>query len=241
LNKAAPILALALALAVPPTANAFVPPGERTWNFRVLLGDKDIGEHRFSIRNEGARDVVRINADFDVKILFVNAYSYDHENVEHWVGDCMHRIEAETDDNGDLSRVLGARTDAGFTVERTSTAEGSVMPEPLIPTDCVRSFAYWNPEILRSDRLLNAQTGEWVNVEISDLGADEVEVDGQPVAARKYRIGMDQGPITLWYAQDNQLWLALEAVTEGGRTLRYQPVQLPAGALQDKRLAARER
>lgn len=226
-------LALSLVLGTSAVSSASVESTERTWNFRVLLGSKDIGEHRFSVRDEGDRQVVRIDADFDVKVLFVNAYSYDHANVEHWMDDCMHHIDAETDDNGDLLRVSGARTDSGFVVE-THEAD-----ESLIVTDCMRSFAYWNPDILSSDRLLNAQTGEWVDVDIVDLGADELEIGGRPVAARKYRIAMEEGPITLWYTQDSHLWLALEAETESGRILRYQPVQLPYEMRSDDRLVAR--
>ena len=74
---------------------------------------------------------------------------------------------------------------------------------------------------------------------ITGQGEETLVIDGQPVPSRRYEIAMDEGPITLWYTRDSSQWLALQAVTEGGRTLRYQPVQLPfATGNQGSRLTA---
>jgi hypothetical protein len=87
---------------------------------------------------------------------------------------------------------------------------------------CVRSFAYWDPALLQSDRLLNAQSGEYQPVELLDLGDTSLDINGKAVDARQYRLLVDEAEIDLWYTPDLN-WLALESVTRDGRRLSYLP------------------
>lgn len=194
---------------------------QQLWRFKVSLDKREIGFHDFVVTRQGAQNTVEINADFDVKILFINAYSYDHDNREIWKDGCLQQIESETDDNGDLLKVVGENVTDGFTI-----ITNAGMPR-TIGSPCVRSFAYWNPVFLESSQLLNSQTGEIVDVTITGQGEDTLMIDGQPVPSTRYEIEMDEGPITLWYTRDSSQWLGLQAATEGGRMLRYEPVQLP--------------
>jgi hypothetical protein len=85
---------------------------------------------------------------------------------------------------------------------------------------CVMSFAYWDPRILEAERLLNSQTGELVAVQVFPKGTEAIAVRGKTVAAVRHRIQGRGLEIDLWYADGN--WVALEALTEGGRRLRYE-------------------
>jgi hypothetical protein len=194
---------------------------EQLWRFKVSLDKREIGFHDFRVTRQGDQRTVSISADFDVKILFINAYSYDHDNLEIWKNGCLQQIESATDDNGELLKVVGETVTDGFTV-----VTNSGVPQTIV-SSCVRSFAYWNPTFLDSSQLLNSQTGEIVDVAITGQGEDTVLIDDQPIPSIRYEITMAEGPITLWYTRDSKHWLALEAATEGGRTLRYEPVQLP--------------
>jgi len=68
---------------------------------------------------------------------------------------------------------------------------------------------------------LNPQTGEYLEVEVEDLGSDIVRLDGREIPARSVRITARQMDITLWYSENSE-WLALESVAKGGRILRYE-------------------
>lgn len=190
------------------------------WVFRVYLDDREIGFHEFSVTDREGGQEVEISAEFDVKFLFFNAYSYDHKNLESWAGDCLDRIDASTNDNGTKSAVSGQSSASGFVVNVNQGAA-------VVGSDCVRSFAYWNPVILESQTLLNAQTGELVDVTIRNHGADLLQVGSDQLPAEKFTIEMQDGPIHLWYSPGARHWLALEAQTEGGRMLRYVPMVLP--------------
>jgi hypothetical protein len=205
-------------------------PVEQQWRFRVLLDGREIGFHDFRVSQGENEQRVEIEARFDVRFLFVNAYRYRHQNVETWRGGCLSGIASSTDDNGELLRVSGAPVGAGFGISRQTDAR-------IVEAECVRSFAYWDFERLTANRLLNAQTGELVDVRVEDRGAETVELADSAVAARRYTLIMPEGTIDLWYARETGQWLALESRTAGGRLLRYEPVRLPLPLDGAKRLA----
>ena len=202
------------------------------WRFRVLLNDREIGFHEFRVSPLENGERVEISAEFNVRVLFINAYSYTHQNEEHWQDDCLHRLESTTDDNGDLQHVVAEPASEGFIIttqgESTTTQPG-----------CMRSFAYWNPGFLDSTRLLNSQTGEVIDVRISKKPDEVLDIGGEAVPASRYAIEMSDGIISLWYSRDSGHWLALEAPTPGGRMLRYEPVELPFALPGVEKLASR--
>jgi len=217
------------ATAVIPVTTATTVPTAQAWNFRVFLDDTPIGRHSFSLRRDGDESELRSEARFEVKVLFVTAYRYAHQAVERWRGNCLAGLTASTDDDGQRQTVEtrggagvpggagvsgGGRLDADRLV--VVRREGS---QPL--SGCVMTYAYWNPDILQQSRLLNAQTGEWDPVRISDAGEERIAVRGVPVSARRYRIAGPKHPIDVWYSAQRE-WLALESTVAGGRKLKYR-------------------
>ena len=150
-----------------------------------------------------------------MKVLFIPAFRYKHEASEVWKGSCLAGLEARTDKNGTRLSVSAQPADNGLSL---TTADG----ENNQLAGCVRSFAYWDPALLQSDRLLNAQSGEYQQVELLDLGDTSLDIDGKAVDARQYRLLVDEAEIDLWYTPDMN-WLALESVTRDGRRLSYLP------------------
>lgn len=205
-------------------------PDTGVWRFRVLLDDDDIGHHRFHVRRTGDRTEVEIDARFDVRFLFFTAYRYRHENQETWRDGCLVGMRSSTRDGGDDLAVRGAATGQTFTV----SAGGSTRE---IESACVRSFAYWNPDLLTAGKLLNAQTGEWVEASLEQRGEERVTVGGREVAAVRYNLVLEVGVISLWYAADDGRWLALEAPARGDRVLRYQ-LEDTTGRLDEATVAA---
>lgn len=207
------------------TAAAYegVAEGEQRWRFQVLLDEREIGFHDFVVDRRSGRARVETVAEFDVRFLFINAYSYRHQNVEIWENGCLASIQSQTDDNGERLQVAGAPSEDGF---RVDSRDG----ETTLASACIRTFAYWNPEALQADRLLNSQTGEWVEVEVRELGPAVVPFQDAEIPARHLRILMPEGRIDLWYHRETGQWLALESPTESGRVLRYVPAELPLAA-----------
>lgn len=183
------------------------------WRFAVSLDGKPIGEHRFVLRERAERRELTSEADFRVRFLFIDAYRYEHRAREEWRGDCLERLEARTDDNGDETVVSGEPAGGGFRVTTGGVVAGIER--------CVQTFAYWNPSILDATHLLNPQTGEYVPVRVLALGRAAI---GAHQDAQRYRLLGDAGGkplhIDLWYTPARE-WLALESLTPDGRRLRY--------------------
>lgn len=202
------LLAAVLLLIALPAAHAEV----SIWNFRVLLDGREIGKHQFTVQRSGDWREVRSESQYDVRVVFVNVYRYLHEAVERWNGNCLQSLASRTEINGESKAVNAAVRGDRLRVERS---EGRDEHE-----GCVMTFAYWNPQILKAQRLLNSQTGEFLAVKITARGEQSIEVRGKPLIAQRHRISGPSLQIDLWYAGEQ--WIALEAQAQGGRRLRYE-------------------
>lgn len=69
--------------------------------------------------------------------------------------------------------------------------------------------------------MLNSQTGEIVDVDISFVADEKILVRNKVVNAKRYKLKSDKLNIDLWYSEENQ-WLALNSITKDGTNLRYQ-------------------
>lgn len=210
---------LVTAIAVLAAAAGVVTPGsaaaeaQRVWNFRVLLDGSEIGYHRFELEDFGDRRLLVSEADFEVDFLFITAFDYRHTTIERWQDGCLVAIDATTVKNGERLEVDGERQDGHFVVRRDTGSE-------RLPA-CVMTFAYWNPDFLAQPRLLNPQSGEYLEVETARLGSEPLSVRGEQVTATRYQLRAGKLTLNVWYSPDDE-WLALESETGNGRTLRYE-------------------
>ncbi len=184
-----------------------------SWNFVVYLNDKKVGSHQFRVIDTNGVKQVESEASFNYKILFISAYRYEHRADERWTDNCLTEFDASTNANGDRVEVSGKQTDAGFVVESSD--------DPAALPACVMTFAYWNPVFLDQPRLLNPQTGKYMDVSVETVGTETFEVRGQQVDATRFKLTADQIDVTLWYSSNNE-WLGLESVAKGGHIIRYE-------------------
>ena len=181
--------------------------------FKVFLDGKEIGTHKVELSDQAGKRQVTIEADFNVRIFFISVYRYRHSNNEVWSGQCLDRIEAATDANGENFFISSGQTVKGI---RLDTQDG---PRNLV--GCVRSFAYWDLNLLQTEKLLNTQTGEYMSVELNEIGLEEQRIGDMNALLKKYQLVTEDGVIDLWYTSDNN-WVALESKTSNGMTLRYE-------------------
>lgn len=190
---------------------------EQVWDFEVRLDGKPIGNHRFTLKQQGEEQVLSTRAAFEVRFLGLVVYRYQHEATERWRGDCLSRMDASTQDDGKPSRVQARSEAEGLRVE----VQGKP-PAPAL-SGCVMSFAYWNPALrtLAPTRLLNSQNGRLETVQLARLPDAAVEVRGKEQAAQRWRLSGVDAPIELSYSPTGD-WLALDSQVRGGRMLQYR-------------------
>ncbi len=76
--------------------------------------------------------------------------------------------------------------------------------------------------MLEQKKLLNPQTGEWLDVNISSMGKETITVRGQAVSGQRYRLTATKMKIDLWYSAESKEWLALESTTPEGYLISYK-------------------
>ena len=184
------------------------------WAFDVYLDKSKIGKHTFTYTN----NLLTSRAKFNVKVLFINAYQYDHTSKERWQDDCLEGIEVNTTEDKVTTKVNGKKTSVGFEVSNGKSNQ-------TLPA-CTMTFAYWNPKILSQSKLLNPQNAEYLDTHFEKLANESIMVKGKPTDTTHYKLtgsleGKTKLNIELWYNQNNE-WVALKSTTPEGYNIIYK-------------------
>jgi hypothetical protein len=186
---------------------------EQKIEFDIYLNDKKVGQQSVDITPTDSGEIVVIKSQFNIKLLFVNVFSYQHTANEAWRNSCLHSIDTSTKENSDEFFVQSKKTNAGLSI--TSNSGISELQ------GCIRSFAYWDLSRLDSERLLNGQTGKYVPATLVANGQEDFLLDDKEIRASRYTLTAENSDINLWYDQ-NQNWVGLNTLVKGGRTLSYR-------------------
>jgi Family of unknown function (DUF6134) len=186
----------------------------KDWSFDVFLDKSKIGTHTFTLND----NMLVSRAKFNVKVLFIEAYKYDHTSKEQFDGDCLKSLESNTTENKVITKVKGSKKEAGFEV-----TDGKITQ--TLPA-CSMTFAYWNPKILEQSKLLNPQNAEYLDTKFEKLTNETITVKGRPTETSHYKLngsldGKDKLKIELWYNQNND-WVALKSMTPEGYNIIYK-------------------
>jgi hypothetical protein len=186
----------------------------KEWNFDVFLDKSKIGQHTFTLNN----NTLLSRAKFNVKVLFINAYQYDHTSKEQWENDCLTEIDVDTTEDKVNTKVKGQKTASGF--EISDGKSNQILPA------CSMTFAYWNPKILTQIKLLNPQNAEYLDTTFENLGSDNILLKGKLTETTHYKLkgalnGKNKLNIELWYNQKNE-WVALKSTTPEGYIITYK-------------------
>ncbi len=182
-------------------------PKEGLLRFEVALDGSPIGEHSLNFAQTDAKDLeIGIAIDLAVKLGPFTVFDYTHRNASLWRDGLLYRMQSETDDNGDLHKVL---VEAGDGTLRVTAGGVNVyeIPDRMLPT------TYWMASTVAQSQLINSQTGELLEVEILERGREDVPGPNGPIPATHYELTGDL-EIDLWY-DDAGILVGLAFVARG--------------------------
>lgn len=185
---------------------------EQKIEFDIYLNDKKVGQQSVDITPTDDGENVVIESQFNIKLLFVNVFSYQHTANEVWRDSCLHSIDTSTKENSDEFFVQSKKIDDGLSIT------GNLGTQDI--QGCVRSFAYWDLPRLDGEQLLNGQTAKYVSAKLVANGEEEFLVKDKVITASRYTLTAEGSDISLWYDK-NQNWVGLSTLVKGGRTLSY--------------------
>ncbi len=197
------LLLLTVLSALPALADHGVRAG--TLQFQVERDGRPIGEHVFSF-HQLADDVIEVDITIDLEVKFgpFTVFEYRHRNETAWRAGRLVRMRSETDDDGDPFKLNAVAGPEGLAIQSNAAAAYTAPPEALPTT-------YWMPATVTQKRLINTQTGEMLDIEVTELGRETVPGPRGPVSATRYRIDGDLN-IDLWYDDtDTLVRLAFDA------------------------------
>ena len=180
----------------------------RSLDFKVFLNDREVGQHRFELLEQGESIEVSSTMSLDFKIFKIKSIKYRHQANEIWQSGCLVALQSETEKQGEAFSINAISDDTGLVVQRPKESETIA--------GCVRGFSYWNPLWLKANYLLNAETGINVPVEVSSQFSQQDTV-------QHINIALPKADIALQYDAAGE-WLSLQTELLIGGTLRYQRV-----------------
>ena len=186
----------------------------KEFNFKVLLNDKDIGHHRFSVEDQ----TVNSDAAFDVKLWIIPAYKYRHKATETNLNGCLTSLQSETQD--------GADNFALKTIGATPNFKILVNQKEITHASCMQTFRYWDINFTQQKTAINPQDGKLFNLNFINDGLDSIVSLGKSIRANKYTLKAlgDQDEkfhIELWYHPETQAWLQLKSYVKDDNVLTY--------------------
>jgi hypothetical protein len=186
----------------------------KEFNFKVLLNDKDIGHHRFSVEDQ----TVKSDAAFDVKLWIIPAYKYRHKASETNLNGCLTSLQSETQD--------GADNFALKTIEATPNFKILVNQKEITHASCMQTFRYWDINFTQQKTAINPQDGKLFTLNFTHDGTEPINSLGKSIRANKYTLKAleDQDEkfhIELWYHPETQAWLQLKSYVKDDNVLTY--------------------
>lgn len=186
-----------------------IPEGGRL-AFRVLRNGSPIGTHTLSFARDGRRLEVRVNVALAVGFGPITFYRYRHEAVETWQDDVVVSCQAETDDDGAVSRVTIRRAGTAMAVEGGKAGRYTAPSEASPAT-------HWNRRMLDGP-FINTQTGELMRPKVESRGREPLPWTPARLAERMVLSG--DVDLETWY--DGPAWMGLRFKGKDGSALHYE-------------------
>jgi hypothetical protein len=177
----------------------------------VLRNSEKVGHHVVEFRATVDGLQVESRSDVEVKLLFLTAYSFRYQSIEHWRGGKLISLNAATNDDGELRRVEARREGATLEV-RTGTGEWQATPQ-LWPT------THWNMAQTAAPALLNTLTGKLNRVSVTDAGLETIPLGSGQGEARRFVYSGDL-EVEAWYDGAGR-WVKLRFSAEDGSIIEY--------------------
>ena len=200
---AVPILAFACFAAVVSGAQADLSGGAAPSVHRVFdimrQGSK-IGTDTFDIARHGDVTDVKIVTHVLVKVMFVNAYRYDHIETASWKGSQLVSFSSTTDDNGTNHAISAAQSGAKLALDVDGTK--SDVPKTTVPA------SLWSADVSNKSQLFDPGNGKRLSTKPQDLGEETVSVRGAPQQLRHLKLS-GQFDRDLWFDKDGLVKMTL--------------------------------
>ena len=169
-------------------------------SFAIMRNGQQIGQHDITISSEEGTTTVNFRTEIQVKVMFINAYSFTYAGREVWADNHFKSFVSQTNDNG-ASHSVNASAGA----DRVAiAADGARMDasKNTVPS------SFWNLDFINRTDFFHTETGKLMKLSVTDMGNERLSTRMGWRVARHYRIRGDL---------ERDLWF-----DQSGAPMRYQ-------------------
>jgi hypothetical protein len=148
--------------------------------FDVFRGSDKIGTDTIDIERQNDTTRVKVKTDISVKIMFIEAYRYEHSRNEVWKNGQLVTFKSRTNDNGTKHSV--EVTAANDKLNMEVDGEHSDLPMTAAPA------SLWDIDVIHRLDTFDPDTGKRYLFKVADLGPDSVTINGVTHQAHHYKI-----------------------------------------------------
>lgn len=182
------------------------------YTFDVFQENRPLGQHRFQVNKGKKQTVVVSQAGFSVQFMSRFAYRYGDVVKEVWENGCLVRLDSRIRQNEAREEKVIARQRNGMLEVHSDNHMAALR-------GCVRSFAYWDQNLLMgTTALLDPQTGRLVPVTVSRHEDSKNHLGRQLPTIRLDIVG-EGAEISAWYHRESGRWIALESMSGNNRLI----------------------
>jgi hypothetical protein len=201
MTKAGFALALLMLPFYPAVADTAAAPIKTHQTYDIIREGSKIGTNIIDVERRGDATQVKISTKISVKIMYVEAYRFNHEATENWKGGRLVAYTSKTDDNGTNHSV--SVTQGANKLDLVADGEHSDAPLGLHPA------SLWDRGFSGQTELFDTSNGKRMAVKIKDLGDERIVSNGVVHGTRHYKISGDFNR-DVWFDGDTLVRLKLE-------------------------------
>lgn len=181
------------ALVSPAFAGPAEPPVTLHRVFDIVREGTQIGTNTLDFSRQGDATTVKVVTHILVKIMFVNAYRYEHVETAMFKSNQLVSFNSTTDENG-TNHSIDAHEASG---KLALTVDGASVDAPKT----IYPAIIFSPDITGKSQLFDPGNGKRLSAKGEDLGKETVTIRGVPQELRHIRLTGTFGR-DLWFDRD---------------------------------------
>jgi Family of unknown function (DUF6134) len=148
--------------------------------FDIVRGGDKIGTDTIDIEHQNDTTTVKIKTNLSVKVMFVEAYRYEHSCNETWKNGQLIAFKSQTNDNGTKHSIdVKAAPDK---LSMDADGKHSDLPKRAAPA------SLWSKDAIHQLDAFDPDTGKPLSIEVTDLGTEVLTINGVTHEAQHYKI-----------------------------------------------------
>ena len=182
-----------------------------TYELAIRREGSVIGHHTLTFRQEGGTWQVAAASDVAIKLAFIALFRFTYRSDETWADNRLTALTADTDDDGERTRVAVRAAATGFRI--TGSGGDWVGPPASFPT------SHWQRPAPGPGVVINTLTGKRNDVVVVDRGEETLDTGAGPIKARRLSYTGDL-EVDTWYEADGR-WLGMRFKGRDGAPIDY--------------------